>query len=649
MLSSSVKNSTDQSLVEQPRATAAPGRSRPWSWLAVALVALVLLQQFASVENWREKRVTKYDVFGYYLYLPATFIYHDLAGLSFVPAVIDQYQLTNRGNPAHPLGNFEVSRARTEPDRYVVKYTMGLAILYAPFFAVAHFYATHSSAYSPDGYSPPYQVAAYLAGLAYALLGLLLLRRFLRYYFSEGLTALLLLVAYCGTNYLCYAVSRGLYSHNFLFVLHAGTLLLTHKWLQRPRRRYALGLGITIGLAILIRPTEIIIALVPLLLGVASGADLHGRLALLWQHRGQVVLAGLVVGLIWLPQLMYWHHMSGHWFYDSYPGETFNFRHPRLKSGLYSFNNGWLTYTPVMLLAIAGIAVLWWRRRDLFWLSASYLALHVWIAFSWWCWWYMDSFGSRAMVQTYPLLCLPLGYFLLELLKRGRVAAIATVAVLAGFIALNMFQFWQLQNGIFVSEYMTQRYYLGILGKTQLTKDILAKFDTNEPDPPAAAPARSVFVDNFSQGTGPGYTAEQAPAGAAPVFRVDGQVQYSPAFRATLGSLPAQPGEWVQASIKAFFPDKEYNINQMPGLVIEWKRGDQQLKWQSVRITNKVGPPSTVYGGTAGVWDTVGFASQIPDDAQPGDQLAVYVRNDQSTKALYLDDMSVRILGAGTK
>ncbi|MBO2008317.1 hypothetical protein [Hymenobacter negativus] len=638
MLSSYQKTSSSQP-------AASTRRPWPWSKLAVGLVTVVLLRLFVSVDNWQEYRVTKYDVFGYYLYLPAKFIYHDLAGLSFVPAIIDQYQLTNRGNPAHPLGNFEVSRARTEPDRYVIKYTMGLAILYFPFFETAHLYTTNFSHYSPDGYSPPYQIAAYLAGLVYALVGLLVLRRFLRYYFSDGLTAALLIIAYCGTNYLCYSSFRGLYSHNFLFALHATTLLLTHLWVQQPRQRYALGLSVSIGLAILIRPTEIIIGLVPLLLGVASLAGLRTRLQLLWQQRGQLLLFGFGVGLIWLPQLLYWHHMSGHWFYDSYPGESFNFKHPKLKSGIYSFNNGWLTYTPVMGLSLIGIAVLWWRRRDTFWLMCSYLALHLWISFSWWCWWYMDSFGSRAMVQTYPLLCLPLGYLLREMFQQGRVITMVTAVLLAGFVGLNCFQFWQLQNGIFVSEYMTQRYYLGILGRTQLTKDILAKFDTNEPDPPQASKGFApVFVDHFDKGTGTGYTADHLSAGQAPGFRLDGQNRYSPAFRSTLGGMSAAPGQWVQASVQAFFPDKEYNINQMPGLVIEWQRGGQPLKWQSVRITNKVGPVSTVYGGTAGVWDTVAFTSQIPTDAQPGDQLAVYVRNDQSDKALFIDDLTVSVI-----
>ena len=55
-------------------------RAWPWSKLAVGLMAL-LLHLLGSVDSWKEHRATKYDGFGYYLYLPAAFIYHDLAGL----------------------------------------------------------------------------------------------------------------------------------------------------------------------------------------------------------------------------------------------------------------------------------------------------------------------------------------------------------------------------------------------------------------------------------------------------------------------------------------------------------------------------------------------------------------------------------------
>ena len=148
------------------------GRGR-WSALVQWVLVAVLSSVALSSVKWQELRVSRWDVFGYYLYLPATTVYHDLGGLGFVPALLDRTHLTNRDNPQHPLGNWEVSRARTNPDRYVIKYTMGQALLWWPFFRAAHFYAQHSGGrYPPDGYSLPYQWALYLAGLSYAILGL---------------------------------------------------------------------------------------------------------------------------------------------------------------------------------------------------------------------------------------------------------------------------------------------------------------------------------------------------------------------------------------------------------------------------------------------------------------------------------------------
>ena len=64
------------------------------------------------------------------------------------------------------------------------------------------------------------------------------------------------------------------------------------------------------------------------------------------------------------------------------------------------------------------------------------------------------------MVQSYPMQCLPLGYFLRAGWQRGRVVVVASLVLLVGFVAINGFQLWPLNNGLFVSEYMTRRYYL---------------------------------------------------------------------------------------------------------------------------------------------------------------------------------------------
>jgi len=77
--------------------------------------------------------ILSWDVFGYYLYLPATFIHHDLgiSDFSWLQQILDTYHPTNGFYQAYmgPTGN------------YVMKYPMGLAILYAPFFFIGHLFA----------------------------------------------------------------------------------------------------------------------------------------------------------------------------------------------------------------------------------------------------------------------------------------------------------------------------------------------------------------------------------------------------------------------------------------------------------------------------------------------------------------------------
>lgn len=623
-----------------------PRRRAPWSGGALALVMAVLLGMAAATSDWPKLQVTRWDMFGYYLYLPATYVYHDLEELKFVPPLLDRTGLTNRGNPAHPLGNYEVSRARTDPDRYVIKYTMGQALLWWPFFQAAHYYTKHFSTYPADGYSAPYQLAMYLAGLAYALLGLGLMRRFLLRYFSDRLSAVLLIAVYLGTNYLVYSVFRGLYAHNALFVLHTATLLLLSHWLARPRWLLALGMGLTIGLAVLIRPSEMIILLVPLLLGVATVAGLRTRLALAGQHWAQLALAGLVAMAVNVPQLLYWHHMSGHWLYDSYPGEKFDFLHPHLREGMFSFNNGWLTYTPIMLLAVVGIGLLWRQRREWFWLLITYLPLHLWISYSWWCWWYMDSVGSRTMVQAYPVLMLPLGVCLHTLWRQGRLVQTGTVLLVSFCLVLNMFQAWQAKKGIFVAEHMTARYYGAIFGATSLDKNDLMKFDANEatPNPDDFVPEQ-VYFNDFKADTGAAITTEFAQT--PPVCRVDKAHPFSPGYQGNLGQNGLKPGDFVQASAQAFFPQKEYDINAMPQLIIEYRHPNENpYKWRNIRITNKVGEINTIWGGSPNVWDEVKFASKVPRDARPEDEVRVYVANGSSGVSVFIDNLTVTMLRA---
>ena len=83
----------------------------------------------------------------------------------------------------------------------------------------------------------------------------------------------------------------------------------------------------------------------------------------------------------------------------------------------------------------------------------------------------------------------------------------------------------------------------------------------------------------------------------------------------------------------------------MPRLVMAFARPDgTSLRWRGVRITNKVGYPTTIWGGTPGVWDEVKFASKVPPGAGPNDLVRVHAENTAAPEALFVDDLSVVLL-----
>lgn len=87
-----------------------------------------------------------------------------------------------------------------------------------------------------------------------ALLGRGLLRHVLRRYFTDLATALVLTGLVLATTYFQYAVFDEAMTHSPLFTLYALLLWLTVRWHERPGRRRALAIGLTLGLLTLLYP-----------------------------------------------------------------------------------------------------------------------------------------------------------------------------------------------------------------------------------------------------------------------------------------------------------------------------------------------------------------------------------------------------------
>ena len=159
----------------------------------ICVLLLIATSQF-YYPKWQfehTEATISWEVSGYYFYLPAIFIYQDLKKVEFKEDIHQQYR------PASGPYQTFTHKGGNE----VMKYSMGLALQYSPFFLIAHALA-EPLGYPADGFSRPYQLAISLGSLFMALLGLWLLRRILLRYFSDGVTAVTLLTIAFATNYL---------------------------------------------------------------------------------------------------------------------------------------------------------------------------------------------------------------------------------------------------------------------------------------------------------------------------------------------------------------------------------------------------------------------------------------------------------------
>ena len=357
----------------------------------LVIAAFLLLRMFNTHRYTVPERVIANDVISYYAYLPAAFIEHDLT-LSFTEQ--------EHAGTYWPETLADGSK--------VIKTSMGLSVMYCPFFLVAHVVAPWLG-YPADGFSVPYAFALMLAGLFYTLLGLLLLRRVLLRHFPEWITAVTLVIVALCTNLYWYGLYEAPMSHAFSFCLFALFALLTERWHERPTVGRSIGMGLTLGLISLVRPSNTLVVVYFLLYGIQSKESLRTKWQLLTQSWWKLLLMAAAVVPVWVPQMLYWHAVTGHWLFYSYGGnERFFFGDPELLKGLFSFRKGWLVYTPVMLFALTGLVPLYCRHRAHFWGVAVFLVLNLYVVFSWWCWWYGGGLGIRALIESYALLAIPL-------------------------------------------------------------------------------------------------------------------------------------------------------------------------------------------------------------------------------------------------
>ncbi|MEN8927264.1 MAG: glycosyltransferase family 39 protein [Flavobacteriales bacterium] len=367
------------------------------TWFFIAYAVIVVFS-FFTYNSWNSFRDYPYqfkyghDINQYYSYLPSGVIDKDFSM-----------------QKSKERGYWLVADSNGIP---LQKMTLGMSILYSPFFLLGHTVALNSD-YKADGYSKPYSVSLKIGTYLYVSIGLYLLYLTLLYFFRPIISAVSIVLIFLSTNLFYYTLCEGEMSHSYLFLLFAVVILNTLKWFENYQTKNLLFLGLAFGMSVLIRPTSALLFVFILLYAI-------NKVNLVTLIKEKFRVLSLAISLFFIPlfcQMVYWKIYGGTWMRWSYGDESFYFTSPHILEFVFGYRKGWLIYTPIMIFSILGMFLLKKKVPGMKWSIPIITVLAIYILSSWWCWWFGGGFGSRSMVEYYALLIFPLAAFIDKIAK----------------------------------------------------------------------------------------------------------------------------------------------------------------------------------------------------------------------------------------
>lgn len=400
----------------------------------LALLGIMAIMTIVSSNlNWTRghwKFILQADAKGYYAYLPATFIYHDLNFGFFDHIEREKY---------HDPDLFYDYRADHE-GQTINKYYCGTALAQLPFFLTAHL-VTRLTGLDLDGYSRWYMISVNLAALFYLWLGLLFLLKLLETYsISQNNQALTLLSLAFGTNLFYYTVGEPGLSHIVSFAAIASFLWTIRAYFSDAKNNHLILLGLLLGVIVLIRPVNgLVLLLVPFLAG--SKKRLSDGLQTLKSRRNALLLSLLTMLMVISIQLVIYKISAGSFLIYSYGEEGFNFLDPHIYDILFSYRKGLFVYTPMYLLSLGGLWYLHQKSVFLGWTALGFFFILTYILSSWWMWYYGGSFSSRVFVEYLPFFGVSLAFLLNETQRQKRHLVMIMIFVLIVICQIQTYQY----------------------------------------------------------------------------------------------------------------------------------------------------------------------------------------------------------------
>lgn len=398
-------------------------------WIALALPILYLsINIHSNTEPFNYRSEIYADKAGYYVYLPALFLYD--FDVNKFPKEIENK--VGKG--------FTLSKINPKTGKPIVftKYPYGVALMDLPFFFAAHVYCKWLEI-PADGFSRPYFRMRTFTNWFYTFFGLALLMHWLRKSFGFSETTIMWSIALVllGTNLLYYSVKDVGLSHNYsLFVIALFMVYLSQFASGFSWKNYVI-LGLIAGLAIALRPINVIFMGLLLLWEIKHVSELKYRFL---HHKAQWLVFFLSLGAVILPQIGYYYYAFGSFLPYSYEGESFVYLfNPKIKEVLFGLGNGWLSNNPIHLLTLWGIGLMWVKKRTNWPIILGLFLGITGLYASWWSWGLGCGYGHRGYVEFYAIFMIPFAYGIQKIAQfRNQYGRYAIVILLVLMVLYNL-------------------------------------------------------------------------------------------------------------------------------------------------------------------------------------------------------------------
>jgi hypothetical protein len=386
------------------------------------------------------------DGVGYYAYAHSLLIHHNLQ-------FEDDWRAGNASfamNRVNSTGNISTDQY-TETHHLDNHFSVGPAILWAPFLIATHLAIlaiNHLGGHLiADGFSRPYLITMALATAGYGFLGLFLSFHLARQYVADRWAFLATIGYWFASSLPVYMYLNPSWSHaHSLF-----TVALFLWYWHRTRKHRSLGqwclLGLMGALMVDVYYLNVMLLLVPALEVVPEYFTILKKtprvrgfsFALLLGSHLLFVMCFLV-GM--LPTFITRKIIYGSFLATGYPGVSeWTWGHPLLWKVLFSSDHGLLSWTPILVLGIAGI--IFFRRYDRSFSMYLWVvcAIFYYVISCYYNWDGLSSFGNRFFISLGPIFILGLAASFERVcagLKNQRAAFISIGLTLFLFVAWNV-------------------------------------------------------------------------------------------------------------------------------------------------------------------------------------------------------------------